>query len=87
MADRGVPPPRDPRGHAEKFGFAPLGRPDGQVKSDILGLNAARHYRIPVKEGDLSQWEQDDLGKIKLAYLNEGGLRSNAAYGYVVRPN
>jgi predicted TIM-barrel fold metal-dependent hydrolase len=70
-----------------RFGYAPMGEPDGLVKSSILGLNAARHYRIPVKEGDLSQWEQDGLGKIKLAYLNEGGLRSNAAYGYVVRPN
>jgi uncharacterized protein len=70
-----------------RFGYAPMGEPDGLVKSSILGLNAARHYRIPVKEGDLSQWEQDDLGKIKLAYLNEGGLRSNAAYGYVVKPS
>jgi len=38
-----------------------------------------------VKGGDLSQWEQDGVGKMKLAYLKEGGQRSNAAYGYVVR--
>ena len=69
----------------KRFAYAPLGEPDGLVKSSILGLNAARHYNIPVKEGDLSQWEQDGVGKMKLAYLKEGGQRSNAAYGYVVR--
>ncbi|HTZ66855.1 MAG TPA: amidohydrolase [Roseiarcus sp.] len=69
----------------KRFGYAPLGEPDGPVKSSILGLNAARHYNIPVKGGDLSQWEQDGVGKMKLAYLKEGGQRSNAAYGYVVR--
>ena len=67
----------------KRFGYAPIGEADGPVKSSILGLNAARHYNIQVKDGDLSLWEQDNLAKIKLAYLNEGGLRSNAAYGYV----
>lgn len=69
----------------KRFGYAPMGEPAGIVKSSILGLNAARHYHIPVTEGDLSQWEQDNLSKIKLAYLKNGGLRSNAAYGYVAK--
>jgi hypothetical protein len=55
------------------------------IKRSILGLNGARHYNIPLKEGDLSQWEQDGIGKMKQAYLKDGGQRSNAAYGYVVR--
>jgi len=70
----------------KKFGYQPLGDPDGLVKKSILGLNGARHYNIPLKEGDLSQWEQDGIGKMKRAYLKDGNLRSNAAYGYVVRP-
>jgi hypothetical protein len=55
------------------------------VKSAILGFNGARHYKLPLRQADLSPWEQDGIGKMKQAYLQDGPQRSNAAYGYVVR--
>jgi predicted TIM-barrel fold metal-dependent hydrolase len=64
----------------QKFGFAALGPADGRVKSDILGYNGARHYRL-----DLSLNHDDDgFGRIKAAYLKDGQIRTNLAYGYVV---
>ena len=70
----------------KRFGFAPLGPADGPVKTAILGLNGAQHYKIALREADLSPWEQDGIGKAKHAYLQQGGPeRSNAAYGYVVK--
>jgi predicted TIM-barrel fold metal-dependent hydrolase len=69
-----------PEDMQKKFGFGPLGPWDGQLKSDILGYNGARHYRV-----DLSQnFDHDGIGRIKTAYLNDGGKRANLAYGYVV---
>ncbi|HVZ13518.1 MAG TPA: amidohydrolase [Bauldia sp.] len=70
----------------KKFGYAPMGDAEGTVKKSILGMNAARHYGVTVKEGDLSEWSQDGLGKIKQAYLKDGAQPSNAAYGYIVKP-
>ena len=64
----------------KRFGFAPLGPADGPVKSDILGYNAARHYRLDLA-ADL---DRDGIGRIKTAYLDDGRTRSNLAYGYVV---
>jgi len=64
----------------KRFGFAPLGAADGPVKSDILGYNAARHYRLDLA-ADL---DRDGIGRIKAAYLDDGPERSNLAYGYVV---
>jgi predicted TIM-barrel fold metal-dependent hydrolase len=69
----------------KNFGYTPLGDGNGLVKKSILGLNAAKQYKIPVREGDLSSYEQDGIGKMKQAYLKSGGQRSNAAYGYVVK--
>jgi uncharacterized protein len=64
----------------KRFGFAPLGPANGQVKSAILGYNAARHYR-PDLAADL---DRDGIGRIRAAYLDDGRTRSNRAYGYVV---
>ena len=50
------------------------------MKSDILGYNAARHYRLDLA-ADL---DRDGIGQIKAAYLEDGHTRSNLAYGYVV---
>ncbi|MBV8833851.1 MAG: amidohydrolase family protein [Acidobacteriaceae bacterium] len=69
-----------PEDMQQKFGFAPLGPADGQVKSDILGYNGVRHYRLDLTE-DL---ENDGFGRVKAAYLKDGQLRTNLAYGYVV---
>jgi uncharacterized protein len=74
-----------PEDMRKRFGFAPLGGSDGVVKSAILGLNGVRHYKIASRQGDLSPWERDGIGRIKHAYLRGGPERSNAAYGYVVK--
>ncbi|MBV9249760.1 MAG: amidohydrolase family protein, partial [Acetobacteraceae bacterium] len=69
-----------PEDMQKKFGFAPLGPADGPVKSDILGYNGIRHYRLDLA-GDL---DNDGIGRMKTAYLQDGQVRTNHAYGYVV---
>ena len=69
-----------PEDMQKRFGFAPLGPADGPVKRDILGYNAARHYRLDLA-ADL---DRDGIGRIKAAYQVDGHARSNLAYGYVV---
>ncbi len=69
-----------PEDMQKKFGFTPLGPADGQLKSDVLGYNGARHYRVDLTEN----FEGDGIGQIKAAYLNDGQKRTNLAYGYVV---
>jgi len=69
-----------PEDMQQKFGFAPLGPATGQVKSDILGYNGARHYKLDLAEN----LDGDGIGRVKAAYLNDGQLRTNFAYGYVV---
>ncbi|MBO0711644.1 MAG: amidohydrolase family protein [Acetobacteraceae bacterium] len=64
----------------KRFGFAPLGPSDGAVKSDILGYNALRHYRLDLTDNI----DHDGIGRIKSAYLQDGQIRTNLAYGYVV---
>ena len=46
VADRGAAPAGDSRGHAEAYGFTPLGPADGPVKTAILSGNSARLYRF-----------------------------------------
>jgi len=53
---------------------------DGQVKRNILGYNAARHYKLDLA-ADL---DHDGIGRIKAAYLEDGQARTNLSYGYVV---
>jgi predicted TIM-barrel fold metal-dependent hydrolase len=69
-----------PEDMQKRFGFAPLGPADGAVKSDILGYNAARHYRVDLA----ANLDGDGIGRIKAAYLADGQKRSNLAYGFVV---
>jgi predicted TIM-barrel fold metal-dependent hydrolase len=73
-----------PEDMQKRFGFAPLGPPEGVVKAGILGYNAARFYGLELHT-DLSPWQQDGIGRIRSAYLQDGQDRSNAAYGYVVK--
>lgn len=63
----------------EKFGYAKLSKAD---KAKILGLNAAKLYNIDVK-AKRNAIPGDGLEKAKLAYLDAGGARQNAAYGWV----
>ncbi|HSO75067.1 MAG TPA: amidohydrolase family protein [Blastocatellia bacterium] len=63
----------------EKFGYKKLTKQD---KANILGLNAARLYKVDVK-AKRNKLPADALEKLKIAYLDRGGERSNAAYGWV----
>ncbi len=63
----------------EKFGYKKLTKED---KANILGLNAAKLYKIDPK-AKRTKLPADALEKLKLAYLDQGGQRSNAAYGWV----
>ncbi len=63
----------------EKFGYKKITKED---KAKIFGLNAAKIYGIDVK-AKRSALPADALEKLKTAYLETGGERSNAAYGWV----
>ncbi|HMG36866.1 MAG TPA: amidohydrolase family protein [Blastocatellia bacterium] len=63
----------------EKFGYKKLTKED---KANILGVNAARLYKVNVKD-KRNPFPTDTLDRLKTAYVHEGGLRSNAAYGWV----
>ena len=63
----------------EKFGYKKLSKED---KAQIFGLNAARLYGIDPHE-TRKKLPKDGLSKLKTAYLNMGGMRENAAYGWV----
>jgi hypothetical protein len=63
----------------EKFGYSKLTKED---KAKVFGLNAARLYGVDVT-ARRSAFPADTFSKLKQAYLDRGGLRSNAAYGWV----
>lgn len=63
----------------EKFGYKKLTKQD---KANILGLNAAKLYKVDVK-AKRTAMPADGLEKLKLTYLDRGGQRDNAAYGWV----
>lgn len=63
----------------QRFGFKPL---TDAVKAKILGLNAARVYGIDVK-ARLQGIPTDYVSKLKQAYQQSGGRRSNTQYGWV----
>jgi uncharacterized protein len=78
---RGLEIPEDMQ---KKHGFAPLGPADGDVKNAIFGVNGARHYHLGLRAA-MNDLPFDGIAKQKAAYLENGGSRSNAAYGYVVK--
>ncbi len=63
----------------EKFGYKKLTKED---KAKIFGLNAAKLYNVDVK-AKRNALPADALEKLKVAYLERGANRSNAAYGWV----
>ncbi len=63
----------------DKFGYTKLSKDD---KAKIFGLNAAKLYGIDA-EKKRNNIPKDELSKLKAAYLNMGGTRENAAYGWV----
>ncbi|MFP6668416.1 MAG: amidohydrolase family protein [Pirellulales bacterium] len=63
----------------EKFGYKKLTKQD---KANIFGLNAAKIYGFDVKK-KIKALPNDSLNRLKTAYLDQGGQRDNAAYGWV----
>jgi predicted TIM-barrel fold metal-dependent hydrolase len=63
----------------EKFGYKKITNED---RAKIFGLNAAKLYKVDVK-AKRNALPADALTRLKTAYVNEGGQRSNAAYGWV----
>ncbi len=63
----------------EKFGYKPITKED---KAKIFGLNAAKIYGVDIK-AKRNALPADSLERLKTAYLERGGRRSNAAYGWV----
>jgi predicted TIM-barrel fold metal-dependent hydrolase len=63
----------------EKFGYKKISKED---KAKIFGLNAAKLYGIDVK-AQRKALPADAMSRLKTAYLQRGGMRSNAAYGWV----
>jgi predicted TIM-barrel fold metal-dependent hydrolase len=62
-----------------KFGYQKLSKED---KAKIFGLNAAKLYGVDVT-AKRNALPADALSKFKQAYLDQGGQRENAAYGWV----
>lgn len=63
----------------EKFGYKKLTKED---KAKIFGLNAARIYKVDVKE-KRKALPADTLDRLKVAYHDRGGMSDNAAWGWV----
>ena len=63
----------------EKFGYKKITKED---KAKIFGLNAARIYGVDV-HAKRNPLPADTLTRLKTAYLENGGKRSNSAYGWV----
>jgi predicted TIM-barrel fold metal-dependent hydrolase len=63
----------------EKFGYKKLTKED---KAKIFGLNAAKIYKVDVN-AKRTGLTADSFTKFKQVYLDEGGKRDNAAYGWV----
>ena len=63
----------------EKFGYKKISKED---KAKIFGLNAAKLYKVKVKD-KRNPFPPDALDRLKTAYIDGGGQRSNIAYGWV----
>jgi hypothetical protein len=63
----------------EKFGYSKITKED---KVKIFGLNAAKLYNIDVT-AKRNPLPADALSRLKTAYLDRGGQRSNEAFGWV----
>jgi uncharacterized protein len=63
----------------EKFGYKKITKED---KAKILGLNAAKLYKVDVK-AKRNPLKADALDQMKIAYEERGGQRDNAAHGWV----
>jgi len=73
-----------PEDMQKKHGFAPLGGPDGPVKTAIFGDNNARLYNVD-KAALSAAIRADRYTQQKRAYLEQGADPSNLRYGYINR--
>jgi uncharacterized protein len=73
-----------PEDMQKKYGFKPLGPPDGSLKAAIFGGNSARLYGLDPRHAELMS--NDRFASMKIDYLANGGGRSNLRYGYVAPP-
>ena len=63
----------------DKFGYKKLTKED---KAKIFGLNAAALYKVDLKK-QRKALPPDTIDRLKTAYIDQGGLRDNGAYGWV----
>ena len=63
----------------DKFGYSKITKED---KAMIFGKNAARIWNIDLDE-KRKALPADMISRIKESYHADGGVRSNAAYGWV----
>jgi uncharacterized protein len=68
----------------KKNGFAPIGPGDGPVKSATFGYNAARFYKLDLR-AEIAPLREDGIARLKAAYLEDGGMPSNTAYGFIAQ--
>jgi uncharacterized protein len=68
-----------PAALVEKHGYAPLTRGE---KEQIFGLNAARLFGVDVTT-KRNEIPRDYVSRMKMTYLDDGGLRSHRWYGWV----
>ena len=68
-----------PEDMCAKFGYKPITKAD---KKKIFGENAAKLYKVNLK-AKRNALPADALDRLKIAYLDHGGQRENAAYGWV----
>ena len=66
-----------------KFGWAPLGAPDGAVKQAILGGNSAALYKFAGSDLLPASKRKDRLAHYRELYHKDGPQRSNAFYGFI----
>jgi predicted TIM-barrel fold metal-dependent hydrolase len=71
-----------PEDMQKKHGFAPLGPPEGPVKTAIFGGNNARLYNIQPRRAML-EIKNDRFTALKSEYEKEGPTPSHMRYGYV----
>ncbi len=63
----------------EKFGYKKITKED---KTKIFGLNAAKLYGVDLGK-QRKAFPADVFSRMKTAYVDQGGQRNNAAYGWV----
>jgi hypothetical protein len=71
-----------PEDMQKKYGYAPLGAPQGRVKSMIFGENSARLYKYDRR----AELARDKVALARAAYERDGPGRTNLRYGYIAAP-